>query len=545
MTALYSYFLSNKDYYFSKIYFFSLAGVCIGLAIWPLLISISFFTFVIAWLSEGLVFKKFPVFFSNIKKNKFLLLISAVYIIHLLGLFNTSNFQYAFHDLNIKLPMLFFPVIIASINNLKKIETKLLLTIFLASMLIATFISLYRLVFLNLTDIRHISKISYIRFALLLNIAIFSSFAFISHYFNQNRKIYLIFIALAIWFCIILLIIKSLSGLLIFFILTIIYLIKFSRKSNNRLINKALLIFAYAIPLITFVYIALCVKKFYNIESIDKETIALKTVNGALYEHNFDYKFVENGHYIGLYFCDIELYREWTKRSKKDYISNDDRGQMIKYTLIRYLTSKGLAKDSAGLWQLTDHDIKLIESGITNYIYENKLRLYPRIYQTIWEIDVYLKGGDPSGHSITQRLEFLKTGWYILKNNIVFGVGTGDVPVEFKNAYNKLNSKLKPEFRLRAHNQFLTFFISFGIPLGVLACILLIYPAFYKKRIKNYFVILIFCTGFISMLNEDTLETQAGVTLFVFFYTIFLRFDFSEIFEKNYKNSLNHHDFNK
>ena len=45
------------------------------------------------------------------------------------------------------------------------------------------------------------------------------------------------------------------------------------------------------------------------------------------------------------------------------------RGQDLQYTMFRYLTSKGLRKDSVGVSKLTILDVKNIEHGITNYKY--------------------------------------------------------------------------------------------------------------------------------------------------------------------------------
>jgi O-antigen ligase len=45
-------------------------------------------------------------------KNKFLILFISLFIIHLLGLLYTSNFRYAFKDLDIKFPLLVFPFLL-------------------------------------------------------------------------------------------------------------------------------------------------------------------------------------------------------------------------------------------------------------------------------------------------------------------------------------------------------------------------------------------------------------------------------------------------
>ena len=164
-----------------------------------------------------------------------------------------------------------------------------------------------------------------------------------------------------------------------------------------------------------------------------------------------------------IYICEVELRNEWNKRSTYYYDGKDKKGQNISQTLIRYLTSKGLRKDSIGVSKLTKEDIGLIEDGYSNYIFKRKLGIYPRIYQILWEIDTYKKQGNPSGHSITQRLEFQKNAIQIIKKNFWLGVGTGDVQQAFNIQYNISNSPLAQRWRLKAHNQLITFFLTFGV----------------------------------------------------------------------------------
>jgi O-antigen ligase len=75
---------------------------------------------------------------------------------------------------------------------------------------------------------------------------------------------------------------------------------------------------------------------------------------------------------------------------------------------------------------------------------------------------------------------------------------------------------------LRAHNQFLTIFAAFGI-FGLLWFLAtLILPPLILKVRRDYYFNFFLVISILSMLNEDTLETQAGVTFFAFFYVIFL-----------------------
>ena len=105
--------------------------------------------------------------------------------------------------------------------------------------------------------------------------------------------------------------------------------------------------------------------------------------------------------------------------------------------------------------------------------------------------------------------------------NLLFGVGVGDVRVAFDRQYEIMNTQLKPEFRFRAHNQYLTFFITFGVIGGIWFILTLVYPLFLKKH-HTYLYIVFFAIMALSFVSEDTLETQAGVTLFAVMNSLLL-----------------------
>jgi O-antigen ligase len=121
-----------------------------------------------------------------------------------------------------------------------------------------------------------------------------------------------------------------------------------------------------------------------------------------------------------------------------------------------------------------------------------------------------------------QRFEYWKASAHIIKHNWLIGVGTGDLDDAFNRTYTQLDSKLHESFRMRSHNQFLAVFIAFGI-FGLLWFIFtLLYPGLKSGKFTNYFYIVFFIIIIMSMLTEDTLETQAGATFFAFFNALLL-----------------------
>ncbi|NTV84315.1 MAG: O-antigen ligase family protein, partial [Bacteroidales bacterium] len=127
-----------------------------------------------------------------------------------------------------------------------------------------------------------------------------------------------------------------------------------------------------------------------------------------------------------------------------------------------------------------------------------------------------------SGHSVMQRLEFWKTARAIIKANLLTGVGTGDLEKAFQEEYNKSGSLLEKEFRWRSHNQFLAITATFGIIGLAWFLFSLIFPAIRLSKFHDFYFLSFFIIIMLSMLTEDTLETQAGVTVFAFFYSFYV-----------------------
>jgi hypothetical protein len=258
-------------------------------------------------------------------------------------------------------------------------------------------------------------------------------------------------------------------------------------------------------------------------DHLDVSTLEKYTAKGNEYQHIISEDgLTENGHYIWIYYSEDELKEAWNKRSNLDFNSRDLKGNVLRHTLVRYLTSKNLRKDAEGLSQLTDKEIREIEKGVSNINYVGTSNLKGRMREIKWEIQTYLETGDANGHSITQRFEAWKAAVEIIGNNLLIGVGTGDIQKAFEDQYIKSNSKLNESSRIRSHNQYLSITVAFGL-LGLLLFLFsLIYPALTLKGYNDFLYLSFFIVALFSFLTEDTLETQAGVTFFAFFNAFFL-----------------------
>jgi hypothetical protein len=270
-------------------------------------------------------------------------------------------------------------------------------------------------------------------------------------------------------------------------------------------------------------YLGWCVHRFYDTEQVDLNHLPQKTQSGHIYHHDINDKLLENGHYVGLFVCEEELQKSWEQRSSLGYQDADQNGFPVSSTLIRYLTSKGLTKDSVGMSKLLPEDIVNIEKGIANYIYTQRfMSLYPRIYQTIWELDVYFKTGNPNLKSLAKRIEFEKAAFTVIREHPLFGVGTGNWKQAFDVAYQKNHSQLEPIQYGSSHNQYLNYLAKFGV-LGFLWIVFAwVYPLFLTNKHHFYPAVMLLLILGIANFSDSNLEAHMGISFFVFFYSFFL-----------------------
>jgi O-antigen ligase len=189
-------------------------------------------------------------------------------------------------------------------------------------------------------------------------------------------------------------------------------------------------------------------------------------------------------------------------------------------TLIRFLASKGLKKDADGVRALSDEEVQWIEAGVPTILEKNHRGLRRRLDVIQFEVWNARDGGNPSGHSLMQRFAFLDAARHIYQQHPVLGIGIGDLPSSYDEAYRALDSPLDEAFRLRAHNQYVTFLVAGG-PLNLILWLVLLGAlvplnarrAHHPTSAAVLFLVVIA----LSCLTEDTLETQAGVTFAGFF----------------------------
>jgi len=511
-------FLNTRTYFL-----LCLSSIAIGLSLSKPLISLGLIGLLLVWLADGNVLLKLKTFYAN----KIALLLSSIYILTLLGLIYTSNFNYALDDVRRKMPLFFLPFYFSGFTPLTKKELALLLKIYSVGVLSASFWSLF--VFLgglNITiiDARELSRFnSHIRFGLEIALALFFSYYFFIKATSLREK--LIWFCSSIWLLFSLYLFNLFTGTVVFLLTIPVLLVVFGFLSKNKRLKLLSILFVTISFVVFFVIIKNAINDFYSCNNVTQLKEIPLTTEGNPYVKDakaINSNLKENGYFVDKNISLEEFSKAWNNKSKIDFNGKDLKKQELKNTLIRFITSKGQRKDKEAIDRLTDEEVKAIENGISNYKYLTMNSFSTRLHKIIWEYDSYKSGRNINGHSVLMRWEYCKTAIHIIKNNLLLGVGTGDVQDAFNLQYKKEDSKLEPQHRLRAHNQYLTYGVTFGT-MGIIWFILfLFYPIFKTKLYKNYLYLAFFSIVLLSMITEDTLETQVGINLFVFFNTILL-----------------------
>jgi hypothetical protein len=446
--------------------------------------------------------------------------LSLLFLLSLIGLLWTTNTQYALWDIRMKLPLLVLPLIISLANPLTQGQFRALIGLFIIAVLVAVMwcLQVYWIGSPEIDrDVRKISVfISHVRFSLLIALALALLVRF-AHQVAQGRILIVLCVVPSLYF---IYIIGSITGFVAIAALLLWALMSYvlQLKSSRMRVGGFATLLVFGAMLMGTLYGSY--SRYFDVGNQNLNALESHTPRGEAYDHRLDFPLIENGNYVMTYVAKNELYEAWNSRSDLHPDSLDGRGHLLSGTLIRYLASKGLRKDADGVVALTSEDIRAIESGIPNCIEPQQLGLQRRLNRIFFEWSNYRAGGDPNGHSVMQRLEFWKTGWWIASNNVWTGVGTGDVKDAFKDAYTINNSPLDEAYRLRAHNQYLTMWIAFGL-FGFCAFLMVTFLPLLNGGMRNPLAVIIVLLVALSFLTEDTLESQAGVMFMAFFYVLF------------------------
>ena len=513
-----------------SIYFVGLSLIAFGLPLSPFLMSAGQVILGVNWIYEG----QFREKFSNLRRNNSLLVLLAVFLVFLIGVLYSENKSHAWQEIGIKFPLFFVPLLVGTSPSLSPKQYNYVINFFIGAVVLGTCISmgvLYHIIPTKkpIHEVRDISIfISHIRSSLMIVLVIFyslqSSLVTPEPKIHPSLLIRITYIFIALWLTLFLFILHALTGIIIGVVIGIILLLYYVIRSNSKQQTLFTLFLLLLLPIAGFIYLRPIVHETLLVKPSHPYPILSQTPNGHPYQQDTSsvWQETENGYPLGINYNWSELASAWILRSDMAFEGNDKRGNPLKYTLLRFMTSKGINKDSLALSSLSKDEIQAIENGIANVNYLGKSGLTVRIEETLWEIAKYKENHGTNGHSLTMRIEFWHTAWHILKRNWLYGVGTGDTRDEMVKQYAADKSQLSNENRLGPHNQFLAIALALGIPGLLLFLASLFLPFFAHANARTFLYVVFFGIFFLSLWNEDTLETQAGVTFYVFFNSFLL-----------------------
>jgi len=500
------------------IFLFGLIGLAAGMLFGAVPTSVPQIILAANWLLE----RNFTWKWKQLKPNKFFWILTALFFLHLVGMIYTENIERGLEDLKNKIPLILLPLILFSSKPLSTKEFKLLFGFFFISVFVSS-ICCY-LVYAGYTkkviiDVRKASVfMSHIRFSL------FIAFATIGLLYTGVKEkrvsIKIACLVSTLWLLFFMYKLEMATGFISLILIGSLLFVIFSLKWLPKKVSFIVLVFI-SVASVFAIKIALSSLNMYDKNNFANVQLD-KTKNGRAYLQDTVYALAENGNLIGLNINYEELEKEWNKRSKINFEANDKLGNGVRYTILRYMASKGLTKDSVGVVSLSDEDILNVENGSCNYKYSINSGLITKWRELVWEYIKFNRGENPSGHTLMMRLEFWETAGDIIYDHPVIGVGSGDIQDAFNSKYIETNSKLDLAWRLRCHNQYLAIGVAFGC-VGLLFFVFyLLYPSFILRKQLHYLYWPFFLIALLSFITEDTLETQSGVTFFIFFQTLFL-----------------------
>ena len=479
--------------------------------------SLSLIGLTLNWLAE----LDFQIKWKKIKDQKYLpIILSGLFLIELFWLPFSQDITIGLNVLRIKLPLLLLPLIIGSSNSFSKKEWKIIIFTFFVGILVSTiWVYLVSLEILptkkNSGTIRDASIfMSHIRYSVLLSFsAVFVLFLAFKNLIN--KALALMFF---LWLLFLIFKLATITAILgfSFALLFLLVALLFSSKIKSK---KVYIVGISSLFFSLVIYSAITLKDFYHVKS-EERSFQTHSLGGEKYQQDLKDNTTENGFYLWENIAQKELERNWKKSSKINFNSKDKKQQAIKGTLYRFLTSKGLNKDSAGLSKLNEIEIQKVENGETSFVSYNNFET--RIRSLFFQWESRKKNRDPNNKTINQRVVFWKTGLDIFSNQPIFGHGPGGAKTQYKKHFNSQYTKLKKKNQLLAHNQFITQLINLGA-LGTFIWGVIILFSFTKvnKEIMLLFVPYIILM-FFAFMSDDMLEVQAGVTIFSFFGTLLL-----------------------
>jgi O-antigen ligase len=162
-------------------------------------------------------------------------------------------------------------------------------------------------------------------------------------------------------------------------------------------------------------------------------------------------------------------------------------------------------------------------AGLTYAAYQYVPTLQNKVNYTRYTIHLLIHDGEVRELSDSQRLSSINAGLSMARAHPWIGVGLGDIR-EAAEAYYEKNAPGLAGRQLLPHNQYLFVLGATGI-LGLVYFLLAtIYPLLYRRGYRDAFWTAFHLVMLSSFMVEHTLETQFGLTLYLLFALMGIRY---------------------
>jgi hypothetical protein len=342
---------------------------------------------------------------------------------------------------------------------------------------------------------------------------------------TTNSKWFYISLAVSVWLVYFLVFLRSFSGIATFAAVMGYCLILILYRSKNKIVKLTFAIIsigvlAFGVWLFSYMY-----KITHTKIETDLSSLPANTKNGNPYFHDPSQVLRENGHLVYIYIADAELDTLWNSKSQIDFYGTERNNQPLRFTLYRYMSSKGLIKDKEGFQALTEIDIQAVEDGYTNHLYLEWPGIYSRIHVLMMGFYMYNNSPehDPTWSTLTERFDLWKAALTSIQLRPILGWGTGRIETAVEYGLIKNNSLVEDKY-IRSHNQYLSLLLLWGV-LGASIFISLYSYFVIKSGVSKIFMFNVFLiTVATNGLVNDPIEGQIGQNLFIFFSIFYYHF---------------------
>ncbi len=501
------------------IYIVSLCLIAISFPSSRFLLTVSEVILTVNWLAGGDFRRKFSMLHADRAAVAFIL----IYFLNVTGLIWSDDPGYGLsHDLLHKLPTLFLPLVVATTALPERRETRLILLLFIASVLGVSITGFLRIQVQPELSFREASPfIPGIYFGLMIIIAAIQ-LLFLAWEARVRRIFFIASLAVSAWLIFFLLYLRALSGVIALAAVMIWVVVTLTARAERYLLKFALpaaFVFLAGLALwpVAGIYRDTHAENPAGMSSLDSCSAA-----GNPYLHDTLNIIRENGNLVYIYIADGELREVWNDRSSLDYDGKDLAGQELRATLFRYMSSLGFRKDSADFRKLAGRDIAAVESGITNHLNVTRPGFYKRVYEELMSLYLFNKssGKMTEWGSLTKRIDLWRASWEAFRARPLLGWGTGSILKAVDYGLQK-NDSAQSGLNMKPHSQYLFILLTLGAAGFIITFILYACFVIERKAYRSPMFILFLVVFLVVFTGNNSLESQPGQDLFVFFSLIY------------------------